>query len=318
MIWSGKMILIGIVYLLMLFIPNMIWVKNQPIDYEKYVISENKILQIFERAGEILVCCFVIIVPNFERSFDKAWSIWLYVSFVLMILYEIYWIRYFRSEKRMIDFYSSICGVPVAGATLPVFAFLLLGIYERNVFLIISTIILGIGHIGIHVIHYKETAKSLRIIPAYNFPQEVKTLFAEYTEYLIEGNPAFKDYLALQNYDEEIAHLEVKYGSPYGRLYLAYYEGKLAGCIGLRKIDEENCEMKRMYVREQFRGKHIATELVQKILADAKNIGYKNILLDTLPFLENAIAMYKSYGFVEIESYNDSPMEGLVYLKYSL
>ena len=61
MIWSGKMILIGIVYLLMLFIPNMIWVKNQPIDYEKYVISENKILQIFERVGEILVCCFLVV-----------------------------------------------------------------------------------------------------------------------------------------------------------------------------------------------------------------------------------------------------------------
>ena len=162
MIWLGENMLIGIVYLLMLFIPNMIWVKNQPIDYEKYVITENRILQMFEKIGEVLVCCFVIVVPEFNMAFDKAWSIWFYISFMLMILYEIYWVRYFKSQKRMIDFYSSICGVPVAGATLPVCAFLLLGIYERNVFLIISTIILGIGHIGIHVNHSREIGKLLK------------------------------------------------------------------------------------------------------------------------------------------------------------
>ncbi|MBE5851798.1 MAG: hypothetical protein E7299_02410 [Lachnospiraceae bacterium] len=148
--------LIGVVYLLMLFIPNIIWTKNQPTDYNKYVINENRILQIFEKVGEVLVCCFVIIVPSSELSLDKAWSIWLYASFLLMILYEIYWVRYFKSEKRMSDFYRSLCGVPVAGATLPVCAFFLLGVYEKNVFLMISTIILGIGHIGIHLSHYKK------------------------------------------------------------------------------------------------------------------------------------------------------------------
>jgi len=151
------MIFIGIVYLLMLFIPNMIWTKNKPANYEKYLKNENRILQVFEKIGEILVCCFVLIVPNFEHRMDKSWHVLLYISFVLMILYEIYWIRYFKSEKRMIDFYSSICGIPVAGATLPVCAFFLLGIYERNLFLIIATVILGIGHIGIHVNHYKES-----------------------------------------------------------------------------------------------------------------------------------------------------------------
>ncbi|MBE5851794.1 MAG: GNAT family N-acetyltransferase [Lachnospiraceae bacterium] len=159
---------------------------------------------------------------------------------------------------------------------------------------------------------------NLEIIPAYDFPQEVSILFKEYTEMLIAENPGFKDYLALQNYDEEIAHLEVKYGKPQGRLYLAYYEGKLAGCIGLRKIDNDNCEMKRLYVKPEFRGKHIASQMVKKIIEDAKEIGYQNILLDTFPFLESAIMMYKRYGFVEIESYNNSPMQGLVYLKYSL
>ena len=78
------------------------------------------------------------------------------VSFVLMILYEVFWIRYFRSEKTMKDFYSSILGIPVAGATLPVLAFLLLAIYGKNIILGIAVVILGIGHIGIHLMHRRE------------------------------------------------------------------------------------------------------------------------------------------------------------------
>lgn len=75
---------------------------------------------------------------------------------ILMILYECWWIRYFKSEKAMKDFYSSFCGVPVAGATLPVAAFFLLGLYGKVVWLMISVIILGIGHIGIHFQHLRE------------------------------------------------------------------------------------------------------------------------------------------------------------------
>lgn len=84
------------------------------------------------------------------------WSIVLVLAVILMILYEIYWIRYFKSNKTMKDFYSSLLGIPVAGATLPVMAFWLLGLYGRNIFLIGATIILGIGHIGIHWNHTKE------------------------------------------------------------------------------------------------------------------------------------------------------------------
>lgn len=75
---------------------------------------------------------------------------------MLMVLYEIYWIRYFKSEKNMEDFYSGILGIPVAGATLPVMAFLLLAIYGKNIVLGVSVLILGIGHIGIHLMHRKE------------------------------------------------------------------------------------------------------------------------------------------------------------------
>lgn len=145
---------VGLIYLLMLFIPNIIWTKNKPKDYDKYVQNENKILQMIERFGEGLVCCIALIFSDFNIRLQSSWSIWLLVSFLMMLLYEIYWIRYFKSEKSMLDFYRSICRIPVPGATLPVCAFLLLGIYGRNIFLILSVIVLGIGHIGIHLGHY--------------------------------------------------------------------------------------------------------------------------------------------------------------------
>lgn len=150
---------VGLIYLLMLFIPNGIWTKNQPKDYEKYVQNENKVLQTLEKIGEVLVCCFVLIFSDFNVRFNSVWSLWLLLSFMLMLLYEIYWIQYFRSEKNMSDFYRSILGIPVAGATLPVCAFFLLGVYGCNIFLMISTVILGIGHIGIHLSHYKKISK---------------------------------------------------------------------------------------------------------------------------------------------------------------
>lgn len=147
---------VGLIYLLMLFIPNILWSKNKPKDYEKYVVNENKILLMFERIGEVLVSCFVLIFSDFNINEITLWSLWLFVSFVFMILYEIYWVRYFKSKRLLKDFYSSLLGIPVVGATLPVVAFLLLGIYGKNIFLIISAIILGIGHIGVHIDHYNE------------------------------------------------------------------------------------------------------------------------------------------------------------------
>ena len=147
---------IGLIYLLMLVIPNLFWTKNQPKDYEKYVVNENKVLQLFERAGEMLVSCLALIFSDFNLNIISIWSLWLLFSFIVMLLYEWYWIRYFKSPKTMKDFYSSLLGVPVAGATLPVLAFFLLGVYGRNVLLIGAVVVLGIGHIGIHMGHRRE------------------------------------------------------------------------------------------------------------------------------------------------------------------
>lgn len=146
----------GFLYLLMLFVPNIMWSKRQPKDYEKYVVKEKKSLLALERTGEILVCCFVLIFSDYNIRPFTLWSLWLLLSFLLMLLYEYYWVRYFRSERRMEDFYSSVLGIPVAGATLPVCAFFLLGVYGSNALLMISAVILGIGHIGIHWNHAKE------------------------------------------------------------------------------------------------------------------------------------------------------------------
>ena len=98
---------IGLIFLVMLMTPNMVWTKNKPKDYDTYVKNENKILLAFERMGEILVTCISFIFTDFNINNISGWSIILLFAFILMILYEIYWIRYFKSKKTMKDFYSS-------------------------------------------------------------------------------------------------------------------------------------------------------------------------------------------------------------------
>ena len=115
-----------------------------------------KVLAVFERIGEVLATCCALVFSDFNLRAWSLWSLWLVASFVLMIMYEFWWIRYFRSERRLSDFYSSFCGVPLAGATLPVLAFFLLGIYGKVIWMLIACVILGIGHIGIHWQHSKE------------------------------------------------------------------------------------------------------------------------------------------------------------------
>lgn len=147
---------IGLIFLLMLMTPNLLWTRNKPKDYDKYVANEKKVLLVMERIGEVAVSCLTLIFSDFNVQGVSAWEIWLLAACALMILYEVYWIRYFKSAKTMRDFYSSLLGIPVAGATLPVAAFFLLGIYGRNPLLIVAVTVLGIGHIGIHMEHRKE------------------------------------------------------------------------------------------------------------------------------------------------------------------
>ncbi len=159
---------------------------------------------------------------------------------------------------------------------------------------------------------------NVEIVYGYELKNEVKALFTEYTDFLVEGDEEFKKYLEIQKYDHEVENLEEKYGLPKGRLYVAYFENKVAGCIALRPLSDTACEMKRLYVVPQFRGNGIAKILIEKIVSDAKEIGYSEMLLDTLPFLETAIKMYKKMGFYEIGCYNDSPLDNTIYMKLDL
>lgn len=147
---------VGLIYLIMLMLPNLIWTKYKPKDYEIYAEKENKVLLALERVGEVLVSCAALIFSDFNIRPWSGWSWWLAASFGLMVLYELYWVRYFRSPRTMGDFYRSLLGIPAAGATLPVAAFLLLAVYGRNAVLGAAVVILGIGHIGIHLMHRRE------------------------------------------------------------------------------------------------------------------------------------------------------------------
>lgn len=145
---------VGLVFILMLIVPNLIWTKYQPEGYDFQ--DENKVLLVFERVGQVGVTGAALVFSDFNIQAWSVWSFWLIAAFVLMILYECWWIRYFKSNRTWKDFYSNFYVIPVAGATLPVVAFFFLGLYGRVIWLIVSVIIFGIGHIGIHLQHRRE------------------------------------------------------------------------------------------------------------------------------------------------------------------
>lgn len=144
----------GLIFLLMLVIPNLLWLRYRPVGYSAG--GESKMLLPLERVGQVSVFTTALIFKDFNLRPWSAWSLWLVAAGVLMLMYEGWWIRYFSSGRRMADFYSSFCGVPVAGATLPVAAFFLLALYGKVIWLVIAVVILGIGHIGIHLQHLKD------------------------------------------------------------------------------------------------------------------------------------------------------------------
>jgi hypothetical protein len=148
---------IGLIYLLLLIIPNSLWARNKP---EAYDLSrENKTLQLFERAGQILCTAAILLFSDYNPQTLELWTLWLFASALLMLLYEVYWLRYFKSRKTIRDFYRPLLAVPVPGAVFPVAAFLLLGIYGKVIWLVVSAVIFGIGHIGIHLQHLKQLNK---------------------------------------------------------------------------------------------------------------------------------------------------------------
>jgi GNAT superfamily N-acetyltransferase len=115
--------------------------------------------------------------------------------------------------------------------------------------------------------------------------------------------------LNFQNFDWELKHLPSSYATPKGDLLIAFVDNDLAGCVGLREFNSDICEMKRLYVRQEFRRKGIGLKLSKTVIDKAKKIGYKYMRLDTLPFMKEAIKLYLGLGFREIAPYRYNPIE---------
>lgn len=139
-----------------------------------------------------------------------------------------------------------------------------------------------------------------------------RELFLEYAQSL-----GFS--LCFQSFDKELAGLPGDYAPPEGRLLLATYQDQLAGCVALHPLGPQVCEMKRLYLRPQFRGKGLGRVLADQIIAEARQIGYQSIRLDTVePRMKDAVAMYRKLGFHEIAPYCSNPIAGALYMELDL
>lgn len=135
---------------------------------------------------------------------------------------------------------------------------------------------------------------------------------------LIEYAESLDFDLDFQGFDEELANLPGEYAPPKGYLLLAEYKGQLAGCVALRGLSEDICEMKRLYVRPEFRGLGIGRALAQFVIEQARTIGYTYMRLDTAPSMQAARALYLSLGFGQISPYRYNPIEGAIFMELEL
>jgi putative acetyltransferase len=146
-------------------------------------------------------------------------------------------------------------------------------------------------------------------------PEEIKIARGLFREYAAGLNID----LCFQNFDQEVAGLPGNYAPPPGRLLLAIEDEQVAGCIALRPFGDGGCEMKRLYVRPEFRGQGLGKQLVATLIDAARQIGYERMLLDTLPGkMDQAIALYRSFGFREIAPYYNNPVAGALFMEWRL
>jgi ribosomal protein S18 acetylase RimI-like enzyme len=138
-----------------------------------------------------------------------------------------------------------------------------------------------------------------------------RTLFEEYQE-------ALGIDLSFQSFANELETLPGDYASPRGRLLLARDKDAIAGCVAMRPLTEETCEMKRLYVRSRFRAEGVGRQLAERVIAEARSAGYQRMYLDTLPTMADAQRLYEKLGFKEIPAYRHNPIAGTRFLGLGL
>jgi putative acetyltransferase len=158
------------------------------------------------------------------------------------------------------------------------------------------------------------------VVQGFSFHQaESPAHIAQARELFLEYAQSLGFSLCFQNFEKELADLPGDYAPPQGRLLLAQYEGQPTGCVALRPKESRVCEMKRLYLRPQFRGKGLGRILAERIIAEAREIGYQRMRLDTVePVMKDAVAMYRKLGFKDIEPYCTNPEAGAMYMELQL
>ena len=153
----------------------------------------------------------------------------------------------------------------------------------------------------------------------------IQTIHAVSQEQIQTAGKLFFEYaksvnvsLCFENLDKEVESLPGLYAPPDGCLLLASCDGKIAGCVALKRVDHQTCEMKRLFVRSEFRGRGIGKHLTTAISDEARRIGYKRMRLDTLPSMKEAIALYQSLGFEPISPYRELPVPGALFMQTTL
>ncbi|HKP71125.1 MAG TPA: GNAT family N-acetyltransferase [Pyrinomonadaceae bacterium] len=141
---------------------------------------------------------------------------------------------------------------------------------------------------------------------------QARGLFREYEAWLAMD-------LCFQNFENEVAELPGKYAPPLGRLYLAYVDDELAGCIAMRPLGDGICEMKRLFVRDGFRGARVGVHLIERLISEARIEGYERMRLDTYPpKMGKAVSLYESHGFRPIPPYYHNPHQGVLFMELNL
>ncbi|HGY54716.1 MAG TPA: GNAT family N-acetyltransferase [Caldithrix abyssi] len=141
--------------------------------------------------------------------------------------------------------------------------------------------------------------------------EHIRRLFREYERFLGED-------LHFQKFEEELANLPADYGPPDGVLLLLMEDGKAVGCGALRRLDEGVCELKRLFIQPEIRGRGLGRQMVRRLIDEAVRLGYNRMVLDTLDRLDAANRLYRSMGFVQTEPYYHNPLKGVLYWELDL